>query len=126
MLPEESLSRRETEVMEILHRLGRATAAEVRGELADPPSDAAVRSVLRILGEKGHVGYVADGTRYVYAPTVSARAARRSAMERLMRTFFDGSAEGAMAALLESSGPLSPATRQRLKEMIDRAAEEGR
>ncbi len=126
MIPEERLSRREHEVMEILHRLGRATAAEVRAEMVDPPTDAAVRSVLRILGEKGHVGFVADGPRYVYTPTVSARAARRGAMERVLRTFFDGSTEGAMAAMLESSGPLSPEMKRRLKEMIDRAEGEGR
>ncbi len=126
MIPEERLSRREHEVMEILHRLGRATAAEVRAEMVDPPTDAAVRSVLRILGEKGHVGYVADGPRYVYTPTVSARAARRGAMERVLRTFFDGSTEGAMAAMLESSGPLTPEMKRRLKEMIDRAEGEGR
>lgn len=126
MIPEDKLSRREREVMEILHRLGRATAAEVRGEMANPPTDAAVRSVLRILGEKGHVGFVADGPRYVYAPTVSAKAARRSAVERVVRTFFDGSTEGAMAALLETTGPLSPAMKQRLRMLIDRAEEEGR
>ncbi len=126
MIPEAHLSRREREVMEILHRLGRATAAEVRIEMSDPPTDAAVRSVLRILGEKGHVGFVADGPRYVYTPTVSARAARRTAMERLMATFFDGSTEGAMAAMLESSGPLSPEMKRRLKSLIDRAEEEGR
>jgi predicted transcriptional regulator len=126
MIPEEHLSRREREVMEILHRLGRATAAEVRSEMVEPPTDAAVRSVLRILGEKGHVGFVADGPRYVYTPTVSARAARRTAMERVLKTFFDGSTEGAMAAMLETSGPLSPEMKRRLKALIDRAEEEGR
>lgn len=126
MIPEEYLSRREREVMEILHRLGRATAAEIRGEMAEPPTDAAVRSVLRILGEKGHVGFVADGQRYVYTPTVSARAARRTAIERVVRTFFDGSTEGAMAALLETSGPLTPEMKRRLKTLIDKAEGEGR
>jgi len=126
MIPEEHLSRREREVMEILHRLGRATAAEVRSEMADPPTDAAVRSVLRILAGKGHVGFVADGPRYVYTPTVSSRAARRTAIERMVNTFFDGSTEGAMAALLESGGPLTPELRQRLKTLSDRAEGEGR
>lgn len=126
MIPEEHLSRREREVMEILHRLGRATAAEVRSEMTEAPTDAAVRSILRILGEKGHVGFVADGQRYVYTPTVSSRAARRSALERVVHTFFDGSTEGAMAALLETSGPLSPEMRQRLRELIDQAEGEGR
>jgi predicted transcriptional regulator len=126
MIPEEHLSRREREVMEILHRLGRATAAEIRGEMAEAPTDAAVRSTLRILGEKGHVGFVADGPRYVYTPTVSARAARRSAIERVVHTFFDGSTEGAMAALLETSGPLTPEIKLRLKGLIDQAEGEGR
>lgn len=126
MIPEKSLSRREYEVMEILHRLGRASAAEVREALADPPTDAAVRSVLRILGEKGHVAYFRSGPRYVYSPTVSAKSARRLAVEQVVETFFDGSTEGAMAALLETSGPISPAMQQRLKALIDRAASEGR
>lgn len=126
MLPEHSLSRREFEVMEILHRLGRATAAEVREEMAEPPTDAAVRSVLRILVEKGHVSHAPSGPRYVYSPTVSARSAKRSAVERVVETFFDGSTEGAMAALLETSGPLSPEVTRRLKALIDQAAREGR
>lgn len=126
MLPEHSLSRREFEVMEILHRLGRATAAEVREEMAEPPTDAAVRSVLRILVEKGHVSHAPSGPRYVYSPTVSSRSAKRSAVERVVETFFDGSTEGAMAALLETSGPLSPEVTRRLKALIDQAAREGR
>lgn len=126
MVPEQSLSRRESEVMEILHRLGRATAAEVRGELPDPPTDAAVRSVLRILVDKGHVSFFASGPRYVYSPSVSAKSARRNALNRMVSTFFDGSTEGAMAALLETSGPLSPEVKRRLRALIDRAEEEGR
>lgn len=126
MIPEKSLSRREAEVMEILHRLGRATAAEIRVEMADPPTDAAVRSVLRILVDKGHLGYHLSGPRYVYSPTVSARAARRSAVARVVETFFDGSTEGAMAALIESNGPLTPEQSRRLKALIDQAQEEGR
>lgn len=126
MVPEESLSRREAEVMEILHRLGRATAAEVRGELRDPPTDAAVRSVLRILVDRGHASYFPSGPRYVYSPSVSAKSARATALNRMVSTFFDGSTEGAMAALLETSGPLSPEMKRRLKALIDRAEEEGR
>ncbi len=126
MIPEKALSRREREVMEILHRLGRATAAEVREEMADPPTDAAVRSILRILVGKGHLSHATWGTRYVYAPTVSARSAKRSAVARVVETFFDGSTEGAMAALLETSGPISPEVSRRLKAMIDQAAREGR
>jgi predicted transcriptional regulator len=126
MLPEEGLSRREREVMEILHRRGAATAAEVRDELDDPPTDAAVRSILRILGEKGHVTFAFDGPRYLYRPRVAREAASRSALETLLSTFFDGSAESAMAALLEMRGALTPEEKMRLKALIDRAEEEGR
>jgi BlaI family transcriptional regulator, penicillinase repressor len=126
MLPEEGLSRREREVMEILHRRGSATAAEVRGAMEDPPTDAAVRSTLRILAEKGHVHFAYDGPRYVYRPTVARSKATKSALESLVDVFFDGSPESAVAALLEMSGPLTPEEQGRLKALIDRAAKEGR
>jgi BlaI family transcriptional regulator, penicillinase repressor len=126
MLPEERLSRREREVMEILHRRGAATAAEIRGDMGDPPSDAAVRSTLRILAEKGHVRFAFDGPRYVYRPSVPRDAARHSALENVLSVFFDGSAEGAVAALLEMRGRLTPEEKARLKALIDRADEEGR
>jgi predicted transcriptional regulator len=126
MLPESGLSRREREVMEIIHGRGQATAAQIREAMEDPPTDAAVRSILRILVEKGHLQHEYDGPRYVYSPTVPARAARRSALERVVRTFFDDSTEGVMAALLESRAPLTEAERTRLKALIDAAAEEGR
>lgn len=126
MLPETGLSRREHEVMEIIHGSGQATAAQIRDAMEEPPTDAAVRSILRILVEKGHLAHEFDGPRYVYSPTVSASAARRTALERVLSTFFDNSTEGAMAALLEASGPLSDEQRDRLKALIDRAAEEGR
>ena len=126
MLPESGLSRRERQVMEIIHRLGEASAAQVREAMEDAPTDAAVRSILRSLVEKGHLVFEYDGPRYVYSPTVSARAARRTALERVVSTFFDGSTEGVMTALLESRGPLSAEERARLKRLIDEAAEEGR
>ena len=126
MLPEERLSRREREVMEILHRQGDATAASIREAMEDPPTDAAVRSTLRILVEKGHATFEAQGPRYVYRPTVPRADARRSALESMLSVFFDGSAESAVAALLEMRGRLTPAEKRRLKQMIDRAAEEGR
>lgn len=126
MLPEGDLSRREREVMEIIHRRGRATAAEVRADMSDPPTDAAVRSTLRILVGKGHLDFEHDGPRYVYSPTVPETTARRSAIESVVRTFFDGSTEGVMAALLETQGPLTPEEKRRLKELIDQAEEEGR
>jgi predicted transcriptional regulator len=126
MLPEEGLSRREREVMEILHRRGTATAAEIRGDMDDPPTDAAVRSTLRILSEKGHVTFEFAGPRYVYRPTVTRAAATRTALESVLSTFFDGSAESAVAALLEMRGKLTADEKRRLKALIDRAAEEGR
>ena len=126
MLPEEGLSRREREVMEILHRRGAATAAEIRADMEEPPTDAAVRSTLRILGEKGHLTFEFVGPRYLYRPTVAREAATRSALQSVLSTFFDGSAESAVAALLELRGKLSPEEKKRLKALIDRAAEEGR
>lgn len=123
----EELSRREREVMQIILQRGRATAAQVRADMEDPPTDAAVRSVLRILVEKGHLTHEYDGPRYVYSATTSPRRAGRSAMRNVIRTFFGGSVEGAIATLLELEGAeLTPGERARLKEMIDRAAEEGR
>ncbi|MEX1259000.1 MAG: BlaI/MecI/CopY family transcriptional regulator [Gemmatimonadota bacterium] len=126
MLLERELSRREREVMQIIHRRGRATAAEVRSDMADPPTDPAVRSILRILVNKGHLEFESEGPRYVYSPTVSDRAARNSVLENVVETFFDGSAEGVMAALLERMGPLSTEQKRRLKTLIDRADREGR
>lgn len=122
----EPLSRREREVMDIVHELERATAAQVRAEMVEPPTDAAVRSVLRILTRKGHLRYEHDGPRYVYSASAPQRA-RRSAMRHVLQTFFGGSVEGAMAALLElESGNLSTAERARLKSLIDQAVKEGR
>jgi len=120
------LSRREREVMEIIHRRGQATAAEVRSEMAEAPTDAAVRSTLRILVRKGHLAIEQDGPRYVYSPTIAPEAARASALDRLVQTFFDGSVEGVMAALIEARGSLSPEEKRRLRALIDRAEEEGR
>src|SRR5262245_11819066 len=99
--PEPGLSRREREVMDIVYRLGRATAAEIRAEMAQPPPDPAVRTTLRILVRKGRLKQEYAGPRYVYFPTVAAEAARKSAFRHLLDTFFGGSARGAMAALLE-------------------------
>lgn len=121
-----SLTRREREVLEIVHRLSRASAAEVRAAMDDPPTDAAVRSVLRILVGKGHVDHESEGPRYVYFPTVPSHRAGRTALDTLLHTFFDGSTEGVMTALLEVRGRLTPAEKRRLKKMIDRAAVEGR
>lgn len=121
------LSRREREVMDIAHELGTATSAQIRSRMAEPPTDAAVRSVLRILVTKGHLRSRQDGVRYVYAPSVPAARAGRSAMRHVVRTFFGGSVEGAVAALLDlEAASLKPEERLRLRALIDQAAREGR
>ena len=122
-----SLSRREREVMDIIHELSRGTAAQVRDSMADPPSNAAVRSVLRILLEKGHLTYEQDGPRYLYSPTAPRQRAGRSAMHHVLQTFFGGSVEGAMAALLEmDESKLTSEERARIRGLIERAQEECR
>ena len=121
------LSRRERQIMDVLYRQGEATAAEVQEQIADPPSYSAVRATLRILEEKGHVSHRRDGRRYVFAPTVPPTRARRSALTRLVETFFAGSAEQAVAALLDmSASRLTDEELDRLAERIDQARKEGR
>ena len=120
------LSRRERQIMEIIYRRGRATAAEVLEDLPDPPSYSAVRAMLRILEDKGHVRHEQDGPRYIYLPTVARESAKRSAMRHMLQTFFDGSAEQAISALLDdSSSKLSDEELDRLAGMIDRARRSG-
>ena len=121
------LSRREREVMDIIHELGHATAERIRRHMADPPTNSAVRSTIRILVEKGHLEREYDGPRLVYSPTVPARRARRSVMRHVLRTFFAGSVEGAVATLLELEDTrLTPDERARIRALIDRASDEGR
>jgi predicted transcriptional regulator len=121
------LTRREREIMDILHRRGRATAHEVMDELADPPSYSAVRTFLRLLEERGHVRHEQDGPRYVYTPTVARREAQRSAITHLVDTFFDGSVENAVATLVESSKPkLSAQELERIAALVAKAKKEGR
>lgn len=121
------LSRREREVMEIIHRQEAATAAAVQSAMVDPPTNAAVRATLRSLVEKGHLRRHYDGPRYVYAATASTEQVRHSAVRHLLDTFFGGSAPSAMAALLEvESDGLSADERARLKRLIDDAAKDGR
>jgi predicted transcriptional regulator len=120
------LSRREREIMDILFGLGEASAEDVRARLMNPPSYSAVRAMLRILEEKGHVHHEQDGPRYVYLPTIARDNAKRSALRHMLRTFFDGSAEQAISALLdESSTRLSDAELDRLARMIDHARRTG-
>jgi predicted transcriptional regulator len=122
-----TLSRREREVLDIVYRLGRGTAAEVRAEMAHPPTDPAVRTTLRILVTKGLLSHEYDGPRYVYVPTVAREAARQSAFRHLLDTFFGGSARGAMAALLEMEKTgLSSQERRRLRALIEDAERKGK
>jgi BlaI family transcriptional regulator, penicillinase repressor len=121
------LSRRERQIMDVVYRLGKATVTDVLERLPDPPSYSAVRALMRILEEKGHLSHEQDGPRYVYLPTVPRDAAQASALSHLVRTFFGGSAEAAVAALLDlpehgmSEGELS-----RLSRLIDEARGQGR
>ncbi len=126
MTAHRDLSRRERQILDILYQHGRATAAEVQAALPEPPSYSAVRALLRILEEKGHVRHEQDGPRYVYLPTVGRDNAKRSALRHILQTFFDGSAEQAISALLDdSSAKLSPAELDRLARLIDGARKSG-
>ena len=123
----DTLSRRERQIMDIVYAEGRATAAQVREALPDPPSYSAVRALLRILEEKGHLTHESEGNRYVYLPTVPRGTARRSALENLLTTFFDGSPRDAMAALLDlGRDELTPEDLDRLSDAIEKARREGR
>ncbi|MFN8095991.1 MAG: BlaI/MecI/CopY family transcriptional regulator [Vicinamibacteria bacterium] len=125
--PTSALSRREREILDIVFRLERATAAEVRAEMAQPPTDPAVRATLRILVEKGRLRHEYDGPRYVYTPTIAPTDARRSAFRHLIDTFFGGSARGAVATLLEMEDvDLPPRELRRLRALIDEAEKRGK
>jgi BlaI family penicillinase repressor len=122
----ESLSRRERQIMDIVYRHGEVTAAQVLAEMPDPPSYSATRALLRILVEKKHLQHRADGPRYVYSATVSRHKARTRAMSQLVNTFFDGSALKAVSALLGSSQrKLSKVELDELSEMIQAARKRG-
>jgi len=122
-----TLSRREREVMDVLYRRGEATVADVMEELPNPPTYSAVRSTLRILESKGHIAHWEDGPRYVYAPAVGRDKARRAALDHLVDTFFEGSTEQALAALLRRSDlEISEPQIERLARAIRQAGEEGR
>lgn len=127
MKSNDPLSRREREIMDILYRDGALTANDVVGRLADSPSNSAVRTLLRILEEKGHVKRQQDGMRYLYKPAVSREKARRSALNHLLSVFFDGSPETVVSTLLdEKASQLSSEQLDTLAEMIERARKEGR
>ena len=127
MSAEVHLSRRERQIMDALHQHGRATAAEVQAALPDAPSYSAVRALLRILEEKGHIKHRREGARYVYVPRASRETARRSALRRVVSTFFQGSVTQTMAALLETADTrLSDSELQHLQQVIKQAQKEGR
>src|SRR5215468_404526 len=122
-----ALSRRERQIMDVLYRLGRASVAEVLSELGGEPHYSTVRAQLRVLEEKGHVRHEEDGSRYVYVPTVARDVARRSALRHLVETFFDGSTEKVVTALLgDESSQVSPEELERLARLIEESRKEGK
>jgi BlaI family penicillinase repressor len=121
------LSRRERQIMDFLFRVGRATAAEVQEGLPDAPGYSAVRALLRILEQKGHIRHEEEGRAYVYMPLQRRDSARQSALSHLLKTFFDNSAEQAVAALLAIKGEkMSEAELDRMSKLIEAAKMEGR
>jgi predicted transcriptional regulator len=121
------LSRRERQIMDVLYRLGRATAAEILQNLPDPPGYSAVRAMLRVLEEKKHIRHEEKDLRYVFLPVVPRDKARRSAVRHMLDTFFDGSPEQAVATLLDVSGrTLSAGDFDRLAALVEKARQEGR
>jgi predicted transcriptional regulator len=127
MTQQQHLSRRERQIMDALYQAGRATAAEIRAAMPDPPSYSAVRTMLRILEEKGHVRHNLEGPRFVYIPTIARDKAKRSALKHVINTFFDGSASQVMAALFElSPRDLDDEDVARLRKLIDSARTETR
>jgi predicted transcriptional regulator len=130
-IPEESEappagSRRERQIMDIVYGLGEATAAEIHERLPDPPTYTAVRGLLRVLVDKGHLQVEPDGTRYLYKPVMAREAAGASLLSHVVQTFFGGSAAAAMAALVGSSETrLSAAELERLARVVEKAREPG-
>jgi len=125
MVTSSTLSRRERQIMDIIYRQERATAADVLAALPDPPSYSSVRALLGVLESKGHLRHVKDGARYVYLPVRSRRGAAKSALQQVMQTFFAGSVEQTVATLLSvSDAPLSEDEWERLSAVIDKAKEE--
>jgi predicted transcriptional regulator len=125
--PHNRLSRRERQIMDVIYRRGEATVAEVLADIPDPPSYSAIRALLRVLEEKGHLRHEERGPRYAFLPTVPRETARQSALKQLVQTFFEGSTEQAMAALLDASDSrLSEKELERLARLIRQARKEGR
>ena len=121
------LSRREREIMDIVHRLGRASVNDVMGELSGEPAYSTVRAQLRVLEDKGHLRHEAEHLRYVYLPAVSPQRVRRSAVKHLLDTFFDGSPEKVVEALVGREGPgVSEDALDRIAELIERARKQAK
>ena len=121
------LSRRERQIMDILYRRGKASASDVRSAMHDAPTYSAVRAMLRVLEEKGHVKHDTEGLKYVYVPLVNPDKAKRSAVKHLLDTFFSNSPEQVVAALLDvSSKKLTREELNRMSEMIEKAKKEGK
>lgn len=127
MKSQKNLSRRERQIMDIIYELKKATAAQVLEHLPSPPSYSAVRALLRVLEEKGHLTHKHEGPRYVFSPTLPREEARQNALKHVLKTFFDNSTEEVMAALLDiSEEELSEEDYNRLTELIKKARQEGR
>lgn len=127
MTGQKTLSRRERQIMDIIYEAGEATAAQVLERLPNPPSYSTVRALLRVLEEKGHLTHKQDGPRYIFAPTLPREQASQGALKHLLDTFFDGSAEKVVAALLDiSEEQLSPEDYAKLSTLIEKARREGR
>lgn len=121
------MSRREREIMYIIYELHEATAAQVLEKISDPPSYSSIRALLKILEVKGHLSHKKVGPRYVFYPTIPKEKARQRALQHMLSTFFDGSTEKAVAALLDiSDKQLSKQEYQRLQNLINQARKEGR
>ena len=121
------LSRRERQIMDVIYRLGEASVADVRSEMRDAPSYSTVRALMSVLTKKGELTHTMVGPRYVYRPTTSKKEARASALERVLRTFFDGSPTKAMAALMDiSAADMTDEELSRLEDLIQQARREGR
>src|SRR5580658_5836770 len=127
-IPEKSgHSRREREILDALYKLGKASAAEIREQIPNPPTYTAIRTHLTILEKKGHVRHASDGTRYIYEPLVGREQMGRRAIDSLLTTFFDNSVERAVAALItRKDSEMSNDELERLQQLIEKARREGR
>lgn len=126
MSPHARLSRRERQIMDILHRRGRATVGEVMAELSGDPAYSTVRAQLRVLEEKGEVRHEEQGLRYVYFPAASPHTIRQSALKHLLDTFFEGSPEKVVAAMLGTKRSVSDEELERIARLIEQARREGK